>query len=461
ITGDIPGSNLVMTLEELIELGSNKHEKELVKRISDLQPSDIATFVYTSGTTGVPKGTVLTHESFLAGVYGSTKSLPSLEGLETINFLPLCHVLGRENSFIHMYSGTVQWYAESFEKLGENIREAKPHFFSAVPRVFEKAFNKISDKVENKGPRAVRLFNWSIQVGREVSQHLQNKERIPFNLKWKYLIAKRLVFNKIHKGFGGRLEFVVSGGAPLSRKLSELFHAVGILILEGYGLTETCSATHVNQRDNFRFGTVGLPIDGIEAKLADDNEILVRGKSIMLGYYKNEKLTKEALSPEGWYHTEDIGEIDSEGFLKIVDRKKDLIVTSGGKNVAPQYIENLLKSSPYISECLVYGDKRNFLSALIVPDEERTRAWARKNNIAHKTFTALIRKKEIIQFIEKEIEDIGQDIASYQRVKKFALLDKEFTEAAGEITPSLKLKRSVIIKKHQKLLDQFYENRYN
>ncbi|MDH5682329.1 MAG: AMP-binding protein, partial [Spirochaetota bacterium] len=283
----------------------------------------------------------------------------------------------------------------------------------------------------------------------------------PGGLNFKYKIARALVFKKIHGRFGGRLQFVVSGGAPISKTLCEFFHSVGVLLLEGYGLTETTSATHVNRPTHYKFGTVGLPIDGVECKIADDGEVLVRGDIILLGYYKNEKMTKEVLDSSGWFHTGDLGEIDSEGFLKIVDRKKDIIVTSAGKNVAPQKIENALKTSVYISQGMVFGDKRKFLSALISIDEEKVKKWATNNKVEYKDLADLSRKAEVKHLIDQEVDKVNKKLASFETIKKFNVLEEDFTMAAGEMTPSLKLKRAVIQKKHQKLIDQFYEERYN
>ena len=461
ISTDDSENNYILSFKKLIESGEDIDDDIFIKRNKDIQLTDIATIIYTSGTTGIPKGAVITHENMFAQIIGATNVLPSLEGMSTLCFLPLAHVFARACQYIFIYSGTTQWFAESLEKVPENLKEAKPHLFIAVPRIFEKSYNKIISTIQGKGKLTINLFNWAVNIGKTVTKNIKDKDKIGISLKLKYKIANTLVFNKIKKVFGGKLVFVVSGGAPLSTTISEFFHSIGILILEGYGLSETTSATHVNQFNNFKLGTVGLPIDGIKTKLAEDGEVLVRGKSIMLGYYKNEKLTSEMIDQMGWFHTGDIGEIDSEGFLKIVDRKKDIIVTSGGKKISPQYIESCIKNSKYINEVMVYGDRRNFLSALIVINFETVSEWAKGKNIIFKNIKDLSRKNEVFQLIEKEIEKINSNLAHFETIKKFTLLEKEFTLEGGEMTPTQKLKRTNIIKNYQKLLDQFYEDRFN
>jgi len=449
------------TLKELMESDNTNQSQELLNRISNLQSYDIASFIYTSGTTGLPKGTVLTHENIIAHVIGTIQVLPPLIGYDTIQFLPFAHVFARGVQYIFLHSGVTQWYAERFETLSDNLLEANPHFFVSVPRLFEKIYAKILSNVESSSSLKKRIFIWAVSIGHDVSQLIQHQKPLSLALTIQYKIAKTLVFNKIKARLGKKIQFVVSGGAPLSKSLVEFFHALDILILEGYGLTETTSATHINQMEHFKFGTVGLPIAGIEVKLADDDEILMRGKNIMLGYYKNEELSHQVIDSQGWFSTGDIGHIDSDGFLTIIDRKKEIIITSAGKNIPPQKIENLLKNSPFINEVMIYGNKRNFLSALIIIEDDMTSKWAKDHNIPFQDYTELTRKTQVIQLIDHEIEKINQTLAQYETIKKFAILDRELSQDHGELTPTLKLKRKKIIENHQKLLDQFYGDRFN
>lgn len=451
----------ILSLVHVIETGIGYPDDDFQKRCSDTEITDIASIVYTSGTTGQPKGAMITHENFLTSIHGSTLSLPNIIGYTTINFLPLAHIFARSNQFVHFFNGVTQWYAQNLTTLSEDLKDSKPNFFCGVPRVFEKVYNKIIAKVNINGGLSKKIFFWALEIGHQVSILLRSRQLIPKSLQLKYNIAKVLVFNKILDQLGGRLKFVVSGGAPLSIEILEFFHAVGIIIIEGYGLTETTSATHCNRYKDLNFGTVGPPIEGVECKLADDGEVLIRGKNIMIGYYKNEELTKEALDMNRWYYTGDIGVIDERDCLKIVDRKKDLIVTSGGKKIAPQKLENLLKSSQYINEGMVYGDKKKFISALITGDQDQILKWAKDKNIPFKDYEELSYKQEVIQLFQQEIDIINNELASFESIKKFYLLPRDFSLEKDELTPSLKLKRPIIIKHFEKILDQFYEERYN
>ncbi len=453
--------DFVLGIDELIELGKNKEDLELEKRISSLQQSDIASFVYTSGTSGIPKGTVLTHQNFISSSYAVAKILPLRQDQDAICFLPLAHIFARSIQFVFLYVGLTQWYCESLDKISEYMMEARPQCFIGVPRFFEKVYQKIVTNARKGSKSKVAIFNWAIDVGQKASQRIQKKQSIPFLLKLQYKLADILVYSKIRSRLGGRFEFAVSGGAALNRNIAEFYHAVGLTILEGYGLTETTAASHVNQFDNFKFGTVGQCVEGVEAKLGSDGEILVRGNTVMLGYYKDEAGTKEALTHDRWFHTGDLGEIDSEGFLTIVDRKKDIIVLSNGKNIAPQYVENCLKTSDYISEAMVYGHKKKYLSALIVMNYEAVVNWAKENEVQYKGYEELARNKAVYRLISQEVKSVNKQVDGSQAVKKFSVLEREFTQESGELTPSLKMRRNKITENYQKILDQFYADRFN
>ncbi len=338
----------VMTWTSLRRLGRESeaaHKSTLAERVTTTGPADLATIVYTSGTTGPPKGVLQTHANHIAAVSASKQRTPVEEGWVHLLFLPLAHSFARLESFLGVAHGLTTAFAENLDKVGENLREVRPHFICSVPRVFEKLYAKILTGVEAGSPAKQKIFRWAVGVGRDVSRHQQRGEPVPAALEWKRKLAHKLVFSKLHAALGGRLQWAVSGGAPLSRDIAEFFHAAGILLLEGYGLTETCPALTFNQPTRFKFGSVGQALSGVELKIAPDGEILARGPNIATrGYFKQPDATKEVFEPSGWFHTGDIGTLDADGFLFITDRKKDLIVTAGGMNIAPQNVENMLKA---------------------------------------------------------------------------------------------------------------------
>jgi long-chain acyl-CoA synthetase len=342
------------------------------------------------------------------------------------------------------------------ETLGENLLEIRPTIMVNVPRILEKIYAKVIDNVLASPPLKRKIFYWALNVGKEVSRHkLQNKP-LSGGLKSKHKIAHKLVFSKIIAKTGGRVRFFVSGGGPLSKDIAEFFHAVGILILEGYGLTETSPVISVNTFDHLKFGAVGPPIPGVEVKIAEDGEILTRGPHVMKGYYKMEDLTREAIR-DGWFYTGDIGHLDEDGYLVITDRKKDIIVTAGGKNVAPQPIENMLKIDPYIEGAVLVGDRRRFICALIVPNFEKLEAHAKSNSIAYESIGDLVKQEPVIRFYEELIDRITPNLASYEKVKKVILMGRDFEIEKGEMTPSLKIKRNIVEEKYQAEIDILYQ----
>ncbi len=449
----------VLGWEALRRLGRDKQEtlkSELAGRVAAGHPEDIATIVYTSGTTGPPKGVVQTHGNHMAMLKSSEQTLSVAEGEVHLLFLPLAHSFGRLESFTGPYRGLCTAFAESIDKLGQNLPEVKPHFICSVPRVFEKVYASVMAKAEAGSPVKKKIFHWAVGVGKQVSQLKQARKPVPAGLGVKYRLAEKLVFSKMHAALGGRLRFAVSGGAPLSREIAEFFHAAGILILEGYGLTETCPALTFNREDHFKFGSVGQAQPGVELRIAADGEILGRGPNIAKGYFKKPEATAEVFLPDGWFATGDIGSIDSEGFLSITDRKKDLIVTAGGMNIAPQNIENLVKGDPFISQAMVHGDRRPYPVALITLNAEELGKFAREQGILVTDPAALAKHPKVVERVWRIIEERNVGLQSYAKIKKFTILPEDFTVDNGLLTPTLKVKRKVITDKHRELLDSLY-----
>jgi long-chain acyl-CoA synthetase len=445
------------SLDELMMLGSDVGADVLEKFTQETTGEDVASIVYTSGTTGNPKGVVLTHGNFLAEVRDGVSVLGFEPHHESLIFLPLAHILARAIQFAQIYFGFVQCYAESIEKLTENISQVRPHFLLSVPRIFEKIHMKTLLSVESAPSKKKKIFYWALEVGQEYSRLKINGQSIPTWLSLKYKLAHKIVYSKLHQKLGGRIEFFVSGGAPLAKDVANFFFAFGFTILEGYGLTETTAAVTVNRHDAIKLGTVGKNLTGVTIKIADDGEILVKGKQVFKEYYKNPDATQEAIDPEGWFHTGDIGVIDEEGFLAITDRKKDIIITAGGKNIAPQNIENFMKADPYISQFVVHGDKRKFLSALITLDRDEIENYAKKSSITFGDYETLVKHEEINSFIRKRIDEKNSKLARYETIKRFAILPSDFSVESGELTPTLKVKRRVIEQRYEKILNDFYE----
>jgi long-chain acyl-CoA synthetase len=420
-----------------------------------VKPDDVASIIYTSGTTGVPKGVMLKHSNFVSNVQAVLKVIEFTHKDTVLSFLPLSHVLERMVTFAYLSKGCSIAYAESIETVAENLLEVRPHIMVSVPRVFEKIYAKVMDNVLASSSLKRKIFFWAVKIGREYGKNKLLNQPVSGSLQFKKKIAHKLVFSKIIEKTGGRVRFFVSGGAPLSKDIAEFFYAMGLIILEGYGLTETSPVIAVNTLEDIKFGSVGKLMPGVEVKIAEDGEILTKGPHVMKGYYKMEAETQEVIK-DGWFYTEDVGYLDDEGFLTITDRKKDLIVTAGGKNVAPQPIENILKTNPYISSAVVIGDKRKFISALIVPNFEKLEEYANANNISYSDYSDLVKNDMVVNFIESEINRATPGLASYEKVKKVALLDREFEIEKGEITPTLKVKRNIIEQKYKGTIDNLY-----
>jgi long-chain acyl-CoA synthetase len=428
---------------------------ELEKRRDQVKPEDVFTIVYTSGTTGPPKGVVLTHANIVWTVWAVRDVLPFHQDDEQLLFLPLAHIFAKILEWSTIGKGAKIAFAESVAQLVANLGEVKPTFLGAVPRVYEKVYAKIQANRAAAPPTKQRIFDWAFSVGRECSKLEQAGRPLPIALQLKRRLADRLVFQKIKAVLGGRIRFLISGGAPLAREIAEFFHAAGLLVLEGYGLTETTAASFVNRIDRYKFGTVGPAIPGLEVKIDADGEVLLRGGSTLREYWGKPEATREVLDKEGWFHTGDIGQLEG-GMLRITDRKKDLIVTAGGKNVAPQNLENSLKTNPYVSQVMVHGDKRPYLTALITLNEEGVRGWAKTRGLALGTMADAAASPEVRALIQKAVEELNAAQPSYSTVKKFELLPQDFAQESGELTPTLKVKRKFTSEKYKSLLDGMY-----
>ncbi len=446
--------------ETLVEKGNSFLEKEpdfALKQIDQVSLDDWATIIYTSGTTGEPKGAILTHKNFLSNIESASSILHVYDTDLLLSFLPLSHIFERmAGHYLSCYHSCTVAYAESIDTVAQNLTEIKPTIMISVPRLYEKIYAKVIDMIESGPPLKRKIFYWALSVGKEYISLVMEHKPVPKILSTKQKLAFRLVFHKLHERVGGRTRFFVSGGAPLSADIAEFFGAAGIKILEGYGLTETSPVIAVNQENNFRFGTVGPVIPDIEVKIAEDGEILTRGNHVMVGYFKKEEETREAIDEEGWFHTGDIGIIDDRGMLKITDRKKNIIVTSGGKNIAPQPIENILITSQYIEQVLVIGDKRKYCTAIIVPSEENIKSWASEMKVKFATYSEMISLPEVDKLIYSEIEKLMTGLASYETIKKFIFAKAPFTIETGELTPSLKIKRNIVEKNYAAEIDRMY-----
>ncbi len=424
---------------------------------AQMLPTDWASVIYTSGTTGEPKGVILTHKNFMTNVRMCLDAFDIGTSDVYMSVLPLSHVFERSAGFYTMMAAGVQiCYAESIELAMTNIGEARPTVVCFVPRIYEKFYEAILDNVGKSSKVKSGLFHWGVHVGTAaVNAKLSRHRKNPF-LQLQHRIALALVFKKIQRRVGGRLRFFVSGSAPLARNIMEFFHAAGLPILEGYGLTETSPVVSVNTFDNLRFGTVGKPVKWLQTKIADDGEILVRGDNVMQGYLKRPDDTAAALV-DGWFHTGDIGHLDEDGFLVITDRKKDLIATAGGKKVAPQPIEDKLKQNAMVAEAVVVGNRRPYISLLIVPNFPRLEAWAATEGEAAANREKLLASPRVLELYQRMVDGVNQDLAQFERIKSFVLLDTELTAANGDLTPTLKVKRKVVEERFSAEIDRMYK----
>jgi long-chain acyl-CoA synthetase len=427
------------------------------KAAEGVQPGDLASIIYTSGTTGLPKGVMLSHSNFVSNVVSLTEFIDFRADDTVLSFLPLSHVLERTATFLFVHVGSTIAYAESVEAVAANLLEVRPTVVVSVPRLFEKIYIRVMDQVM-AGSRLKRaIFFRALAVGKNYAARIIAGKKAPLHLAVRRGLARRLVFSKITARTGGRIRYFICGGAHLFKDIAEFFYAMGLVILPGYGLTETAPVLTGNTPGRVRFGTVGTAIPGVELRIAADGEILARGPNIMMGYYKNEADTREVLK-DGWLHTGDIGQLDADGFLTIIDRKKDIIVTSGGKNIAPQPIESLLLANPYIAGAMVVGSGRKFISALIVPAFEKLEDYARDKGISWRSRADLCRHPEIAEFLLGEVNKMTPGYASYEKIKKIAVLDREFDLGAGEVTPTLKVRRNIVEQRYAGVIESLYRD---
>ena len=440
---------------ELLKEGSEMdHDQEVTKMRDQVKTEDLATIIYTSGTTGVPKGVMLSHKNVVSNVISSSKRLPlSIGNASALSFLPICHIFERVILYIYMYNSVSVYFAESIETIADNLREVKPEVMTAVPRLLEKVYDKIYAKGEELSGIKQKLFYWAVNIGLKYEPYGQNGAWYEFKLK----IAKKLILSKWKDALGGNLLQICSGSAPLQPRLQRVFTAAGMTLVEGYGLTETSPVISVGdmRSNNFKIGTVGKIIDGVEVKIADDGEILCKGPNVMMGYYKEEKMT-EGVMTDDYFHTGDIGEIDGDGFLKITDRKKEMFKTSGGKYIAPQVLENQMKQSIFIEQIMVVGSGRRMPTAIIQPNVEFVLKWLNEEGISCNSLNDAVKEPRLIEAFQNEIDIHNQHFGSWEQIKKFKLTPNEWTIDDGHLTPTMKLKRKVIADKNSDLIESMY-----
>jgi long-chain acyl-CoA synthetase len=426
------------------------------QRVSKLHGDDLAIVIYTSGTTGPPKGVILTHDNILFTCQNAAGLNMMSENEIFFSFLPLAHALERVGSlYFPIYMGARVGYAERVETVPDNLREVAPTVVMAVPRFFEKIYQRITSTVMSSSAPKKAIFLWAMKVGKRSLPYRVAKQPLPLSLRPQYYLAERLAYRKLRDRLGGRLRFFVSGGAPLPRDIAEFFYAVGLPIFEAYGATETTAPATANNFDDFKFGTVGKPLPGVDIKLAEDGEILIRGRNVFRGYYKDPRATEEALV-KGWYHSGDIGRLDDEGFLTILDRKKELIITSAGKNISPQNIEGLLKHDPLISQAVAIGDRRNYLTALLTLNIDMLHELARQLGIGQGTSQEIVEHPRVIDRVAAIVNRVNTQLARFEQIKKFRILPEDFSQATGELTPTMKLRRKFIAEKYAREIANLY-----
>lgn len=452
--GDLPRG--VLPWEGFVDRGRTALEKtspdEIERRAKDADPGDVATVLYTSGTTGPPKGVMLTHQNVFSNVAASRRVLPLGPGDRTLSILPLSHILQRMVDYLFFRQGCMIAYPRSLDTVRDDMQTVAPTVMVAIPRVYEKIHGRVMEASGFRG----RLVDWACGVGEAWARETLAGRTPGLLLRLRYAVADRLVFRKVREGVGGAIRYFVSGGGALSPDINRFFYYAGLPILEGYGLTETSPVTNVNTVEDFRIGTVGKPVPGTEIRIGDEGEILVRGPQVMKGYFKRPEETEKTITEDGWLHTGDIGEIDEDGFLTVTDRLKDLIITSGGKNIAPQPIENLLKRNRYVEEAVMVGDGRKFASVLVVPAFGSLEARATERGIDVRDRHRLLKDPEVQSLLEEEIYGELRDLARYKRPKKVGLLPEGFTVEGGVLTPSGKVKRRVVEERYRELIDTFY-----
>jgi long-chain acyl-CoA synthetase len=448
-----------LSLTELEKLGENllTQQADLIEKLTkEINKDDIATLIYTSGTTGEPKGVMLSHENLISNVIDAGEKYNFTDQDKALSVLPLSHVFERTGMYLYIFNGMSVYFAESIDKVADNLQEVRPTMFVGVPRIFEKVYARARLKASQAGRLRGKLFDWAIRIGKDYSYRTEHQQQIPRLLAVKHILADKIVFSKFRAFFGGNLRFCVTGGAALANEIFYIFNGAGVKIMQGYGLTETSPVIASNNPINVRVGTVGKPIRNVEVRIAADGEIEVSGPNVMLGYFNKPEATRDTFSEDGWFKTGDIGNFDPDGFLKITDRKKELFKTSGGKYIAPAPIEQMIKGSQFVNQVVLVGNNRKFACALIVPDFESLRNYSKQTGLNLKTTTEFCQSASIIKLLEKEIDRLTSSLSKFEKVKKIALLEKELTVEGGEMTPTLKVKRRVIDEKYQEIIEKIY-----
>jgi long-chain acyl-CoA synthetase len=448
-----------LTLAQL-EVEGRELENREAGRIANLatetRPDELATIIYTSGTTGEPKGVMLTHSNLVTNLIDSSGHLSFGEHDIALSVLPLSHVFERQAMYMYLHQGMAVYFAESLQTIGPNLREVRPTVLVGVPRIFEKIYQRIQERAAEAGKLSAAMLAWSVSVAREYAEHTLAHKPVPSTLKLKHSIASKLVFSKWRNAFGGRIRLLVSGGAALPEDLARIYIGAGIPIVQGYGLTETSPVITTSRIDDNRVSTVGTAIPNVDIRIAEDGEIEVRGPNVMRGYYNKPEATSAVFTDDGWFKTGDIGTLDEDGFLRITDRKKELFKTSGGKYIAPQPIEQAIKGSRFVSQVVLIGAERKFPAALIVPVWEQLESYCKLKGIEVKSRSELCRHPRIVDLIQRQIDGLTPNLAKYEKIKKVALLENEFTIEGGELTPTLKVKRRVIDDKYKDVIERIY-----
>ncbi len=443
--------------DDFLQSGKNAaNAQEVEKRLQAATEDDIATIIYTSGTSGEPKGVMLTQANIFSQITALDPLFDISEEDIELCFLPFSHSYQKSSTHWTQSHGVTVYYCENPKEILEYFKEVRPTFMVGVPRLYEKMYATVYARLEEASDFKRKLFDWAIAIGKAYQYKIFGRQKVPMSLRLKHALAKALILNKIRAIMGGRLNFFSAGGAPLSQEIEEFFFAAGIFIAQGYGLTETSPVVTCNRKDRFKFGTPGTVVSVCKVKIADDGEILVKGQNVMKGYFRKPELTKEVFTEDGWFKTGDIGYLDNEGFLHITDRKKDIIITAGGKNIAPQHIESLLGQDYYIEQIAIIGNKRKYLTALIVPAFDALKEYAQSHQISFSSPEDLVSNKQIIDFYAKRLEQHSHSLASYERIKKFRLLAQPFSQEKGEITPTLKIKRRVIEENYKSIIEDMY-----
>lgn len=453
----------IFSFEDILSKGEIERgfSKISMKGLSDnVRPDDLWSIIYTSGTSGNPKGVMISQFNMAANVQQTKAHVPFTPNEHWLSFLPLSHSFERLTSLFTFWIGGEIYFAESIAKVVDNMKEVKPKYLTTVPRLLEKVYAAVIDQMSNESQSKQSVFNWALGIGHETVEKFIRFDKKPRGiLGRKYALAKSLVYNKISDIFGGEFEICICGGAPLSPEIGEFFACAGIIVIEGYGLTEMSPITHGNLKHNLKFGKVGAAYMDVQTRILEDGEIVLKGPNMMMGYYKGQEETAEAIDKEGWFHTGDIGFVDEDGYLKITDRKKNLIVTAGGKNIAPAAVERQLTSSKYVEQAVVIGDRRKFLTAILVPSVEIFTKWGenQKKRINFKSYSEIISNQDVLDLIKSELAESQKELARFEQIKYFFIPPQPFTIEGGELTASMKIKRNEVIARYEKEIDALYE----